>query len=137
MKYQSCFMIKCIISDNDTIQNNFSKKLGMSLKTYWPLIEIELKRAEKYWKDETERVLIYNVSYVDHLSIHDFISHFNIHWEYISSYVNDVIKHQTVTKEEAIWSKLCYENEVFITPEVEWVHIYTWLNMKYTIISTR
>jgi hypothetical protein len=117
-------MIKCIINSIDEVLlNKLMTVLTKEIKMRWPNAEITIKKSHAYWKNLEDREVIFNIANNFPIRVFDCIKLFDLNWDYLED--------PTVTSEEdAVWSKLCYPNEIFLTEQVKWVHIYTWRDRK-------
>jgi hypothetical protein len=108
-------MIKCI-APKTINTNELAYKLEIYIKKYFPQAIINLKTNESYWKYPECNKIIYQLFNSQSITVTEFIEHLFLSWH-----------HKKIdSEEEAIWNKNCYPEEVFLMPEIEWIHIYTW-----------
>lgn len=115
MKLQSCLMIRCIALNTIDTQELFYK-LENYTKKYFPHAVIHLTINEPYWKEPESDEIIYQLFNDQFITVTDFIKNIFLSWH----------QKKINYEENAVWSKLCYSEQIFLMPEVEWVQIYTW-----------
>lgn len=116
MKLQSSLMIRCIALNTIDMQKLLSK-LKKYINAYFPQAIINLEINEPYWKYPECNEIIYNFLNYNFIAVTEFTKHLSLSWHYTK--INGEEK-------EAIWNQFCNPEEVFLMPEIEWVHIYTW-----------
>ena len=125
MKLKSCLMIKCIALNTINMEELFLN-LQKDIKKHFNKAVITLVSNKQYWKYPECNDIIYNLSNDEFIKVADFIKHFFVSWIYKDRYVYSVDFNRQVWAEDAIWSKNCHPEEIFLMPEVSWVDIYTW-----------
>ncbi|HSC24653.1 MAG TPA: hypothetical protein VLB80_00350 [Candidatus Babeliales bacterium] len=125
MKLYYYIGIHLIAQKNINIQK-LSTKLDNYIQRSLPDTHIILEANSLYWKEPESNNIIYSILNNHNIKISDLLTLFPLSWNYSEGYVYNVEIQQQVNNEEAIWSQLCHPEEVFLMPEVEWVHIYTW-----------
>ncbi len=115
MKLQSCLMIRCIALNTINTQELFYK-LENYTKKYFPYAEVNLTINEPYWKEPESNEIIYQLFNNQFVTVTDYIKNMFLSWH----------QKKINYEENAVWSKLCYSEQIFLMPEVEWVQIYTW-----------
>jgi hypothetical protein len=122
-------MVRCIMqSSHSADKENLLSSLEKIVKNCWSDAVVVLKTDNDYWKWQGYREFIYNVSCPKFIFVSEVMTLFDIKWEYLKNEVFNVDTNKEYDSEEAIWSKINHPEEVFLKPEVEWVHIYTWLD---------
>jgi hypothetical protein len=124
MKLQSCLMIRCIASNTINMQE-LLLKLKQYINTYFPHATINLEINEPYWKYPECNEIIYNLLNDHFITVTELIKHLSLSWH-----------HKKINGEEdAIWNQFCNPEEIFLMPEIEWVHIYTWEEDEEPVIN--
>jgi hypothetical protein len=108
-------MIRCIAFNIINTQELFYK-LENYTKKYFPHAVITLTINEPYWKEPESDEIIYQLFNDQFITVTDFIKNIFLSWH----------QKKINYEENAVWSKLCYSEQIFLMPEVEWVQIYTW-----------
>lgn len=126
MKNQPSMMIRCIVLDREDIENELLVELSKIIMRHWQNAYLTLNHAENYWKTEGEKDIKYGLAHSPPINVHNFIKLFPLTWHNRAGSVHEVTSHTTYFKENSIWSKLNHPDEMFLLPNVEWVHIYTW-----------
>lgn len=134
MKLKSCMMIK-IIAQNIINIEQLTIKIYNHIIQHFPNAQINLKTNIPYWKYPEENVIIYNISNIKLITVPELIATFSLFWEYKEGHSYNIKTQQTENLEDTIWSKNCHPEELFLMPEVLWVHIYTWEDQKEPIIN--
>lgn len=127
-------MIRCIALNTIDVER-LRIKLKKVIHLSYPNAQVTLKTNDPYWKYPEENEIIYNISYGEFILVVNLIKLFHIAWYYSESDVFDIDIQKTVHQETAIWNKNCYPEELFLMPEVEWVHIYTWEDREEPVIN--
>jgi|GEM_PF-3026450 len=127
MNNYSCLAVRCILADKEKIADALLTKLNLFTRDTWQCLDIKITNNEKYWKYEGARDLIFKISSPNALSVGKFIAIFNVTWAYSQEKVFAIERQQSVLEEDAVWNKNIHADETFLLPEVEWVHIYTWI----------
>jgi hypothetical protein len=108
-------MIRCIALNTINTQELFYK-LENYTKKYFPHAVINLTINEPYWKEPESDEIIYQLFNDQFITVTDFIKNIFLSWH----------QKKINYEENAVWSKLCHSEEIFLMPEVEWVQVYTW-----------
>lgn len=125
---RSYLMIRCIAADKNKSWEQFSIALIKIITATYPNSEVVLVQSIQYWKQADNIEIIYNITNDTPVLVYDFIKIFNLTWIYTDGMVFSVEKNQSVYEEEAIWSQLNHPLETFITQDIKWVDVYTWIN---------
>jgi hypothetical protein len=119
-------MIQFIIKDYEGVIDELLGALQKRVLQYWPHGHVAFISCTDYWKFEGDKVIIFGIALYPRLSVQDVIKIFNVTWDYSEGNVYNVETNKKYSHESAVWSQLCNPMEVFLIPQVDWVHIYTW-----------
>jgi len=125
MNNKSYIMIHCIFLNENDIEKKLLSLLKEKVHQHWPNASIDLKMSANYWKLDGYKEAIFSISFQDMMNVHNFIKFLNLTWDFSSNKVEDVDSHESFQQESAVWSKIDNNSEIFLIPEVEWIHIYT------------
>ena len=117
-------MIRCIAPNNINVRE-LSDKFNIIIKEYFSDINVILESNTSYWKEPNYNSIIYSILNNNHIKISNLITIFPLSWNYSKGHAYKLDIQQKVESEDAIWSKLCHPEEVFMNPIIDWVHIYT------------
>lgn len=134
MKFLSYVMIRCIAPNNINVQE-LSIKIENQIKKILPNVHITLKTNEPYWKEPKNNSIIFSILNNKNTKISELLTLFPLSWEYSEGYSYNVEIQQRVDDEDAVWSQLCHPEEVFLIPNIRWVHIYTWETTEKPVIN--
>lgn len=134
MKSRSCCMIRFIALNSINLET-LSIKLNEIINSHYTNAQISLITNAPYWKYPEENEIIYNISNPEFILVANLIKIFYVSWHYSESDVFDIDIKQVVHLESAIWSKNTHPQEELLMPEINWVHTYTWENIKEPIIN--
>ncbi len=95
-----------------------TKKLDLESTIAW-------KYEANYYKMPNHKDCTLEVIFQKNIKITELIPFFNCKWVYENESILDK-NNNSIEEEEAIWSKLCNPEQVFIDPKVQWVHRYNW-----------
>ena len=124
MNNEPCIVIHCITLQHEKFLNGY---LNDFVKKHWPNAHVLLESSEPYWKEDAKEDTTYGVySTTKPITVSEFIREMKLTWNYSESFVYDVESKMRCQEEKAIWNKLNHPDEVFFSPMVTWVHIYTW-----------
>ena len=101
-------MIKCILPDNPALIPLLTEALSRKINTQWPEAQLTLRSHDNYWKYEHTQYVIYNLSSITQIYVHELIKIFLVKWEYSENMVHDVDTHKRYNLEEADWNKNLY-----------------------------
>ncbi len=115
-----------LVADKNINIEELSIELEKQIKKYLPNTHITLETNEPYWKDPEANNIVYSITNNKNIKIEKLLTLFPISWDYSESSAYNVDIKQNVNHETAVWSQLCYPEEMFLISIVRWVHIYTW-----------
>jgi hypothetical protein len=127
MNTQKSIMVHCIMHHRERVTTDLLDALISKVNHERLSVLVSLVSHGEYWKYEGTEEAVYKIKNREELlNVAEFIARFNIHWHYVKDIVTDVATNQQIEEESAIWSKNVSPDEVFLLPEITWVHVYTW-----------
>jgi hypothetical protein len=120
-------IVQCIITNNGEFIHQLSTALNDIVKKMLPQVKISVESNAVYWKFPKCNTITYSVCDDKPIMVHEFIKMFDLAWHYTENMARDSESGKRYNNEEAIWNQNCHPTEVFLIPQVEWVHIYTWV----------
>jgi hypothetical protein len=128
VKLESCLNIRCKLPDDHNKIALLENALEGALRRYWVDVVIDVTMNAPLLKYENRREIIFNITHDKPISVCDAMKIFPVSWIYSKGFVFDVHTQESVEEEEALWNKSCNPSESFLTSDVEWVCMYTWLD---------
>ena len=120
-------MLQIIVKNNNNDLNKLFTALRSIINKYLPEASVELEIAKKYWKWEGHDEIILHVYNINKsIFVRDIMPIFNISWTYSEDPVFDIDLQQEKNLESGFWNKINHSTEVFLFPDAEWVHVYSW-----------
>lgn len=126
MNNSPCIIIQCIFPGNNAIKDQLLVNLNNHIQKQWPNAKLTVEFYSDYPKIDGDKKIVYGVTHSPKIMVQELIRNFQLSWNYRESLVRDVDSQKNYNQESAIWSQLNHPNEIFLIPEIEWVHIYTW-----------
>lgn len=121
-----CIMIKCIVIDEQNIENKLLIEFTKITKLHWPQAYITLEHWEDYWKIKGRKKIVYGLVHSPIINVFAYIKIFPLTWSCTEGIFHDMYSHKEYLEENAMWSQLDNPNEIFLLPNVKWAHMYTW-----------
>lgn len=119
-------MIKLIIKNfSKETKDKIKEKIEQKIKNLDDEVIVDWFHISDYYKSPDEKKCVLSLIFQKNIKIIELISFFKCKWAYEKDSILDE-SNNTVEEEEAIWSKLCNPNQIFIDPKVQWVHMYNW-----------
>ncbi len=128
MNLPACFLIECIITDGKNISNELFEQLKELIEKRFDKSDVKITSLNKYWKYPDTKQIIFEVRAKNFISVEEFTKLFNITWKHSKLPVSNYDTKKTVDQESAVWNRNMYPEETFLNSDVEWVHVYSWLD---------
>ena len=118
-------LIRCIFDAISESAEKLLTKLQLTLAEQWPDVMVTTLTQNDYWKKKDYKEIIFIITSAQNISVKEIMKVFkNLTWYYYEGEVFNLDSNIDETVENAMWNKLTYPKEQFLSSAVSWVHLY-------------